>query len=59
MQDRGHNDKKKEEREKAPAPWKPINLEKFNKSTGVVSEIFRADPDRMNEAQEDNLEKEE
>lgn len=58
MADKESGKKKKEEEKQEPAVWKPINLEKFNKSTGEVSAIFRADPDRVSERQDDNPKKE-
>lgn len=32
---------------KQPAKWKPINVDKFNKKTEVISEMFKSDPERL------------
>jgi len=37
--------------EGGPAPWKPVNIEKFNKNTKEVSKFFKSDPERVNEVQ--------
>lgn len=37
-----------------PAPWKPIDIKRFNKNTQAISEIFRKDPARLNEKQDNN-----
>ncbi len=44
----------KKRKKKEPAPWKPVNLEEFNKNTKVISEMFKSDPKRLNESQNNN-----
>lgn len=47
------NSKKKEEK-KQPAPWKPIDIKKFNENTKTISKIFKLDPERTKEDQEND-----
>jgi len=47
-------EKQIKKKENEPAPWKPIDLEKFNKNTKDVSKVFKLDPERVNEAQNNN-----
>ena len=47
------NDSKKNNK-KGPTPWKPIDLEKFNKNTKVICKVFKSDPGRVSEEQKNN-----
>lgn len=49
----------KKEEKKEPASWKPVDIEKFNKNTETISEMFKSDPERLNKMknQEGNTEK--
>ena len=44
----------KKNNKKEPAPWKPIDLEKFNKNTKVISKVFKSDPERISENHNSN-----